>query len=123
MHCAELVAVHPSKHHINADKAAAFIANLSYGLPCLTCLPLLSRGGDASAPPKLGWLAPSAPLAPLQSPGPAYPPALLPLLDGEHHTDELCTRFEAGLPVLEQWLRIAGGGGDEDFGSVAIIYR
>ncbi|GJE90893.1 NPR2-domain-containing protein [Phanerochaete sordida] len=67
--------------------------------------------------------SPSAPLAPLQAPGPPYPPELLALLDGEHHTDELCTRFEVGLPVLEEWLRIAGGGGDEDFGQVAIIYR
>ncbi|KAI0810886.1 nitrogen permease regulator 2 [Irpex lacteus] len=59
------------------------------------------------------------------TPGPAYPPALVPLLDGEHHTDELCTRFSVGWPVMEQWLRFIGGGSDEDgdFGNVAIIYR
>lgn len=68
--------------------------------------------------------SPSMPVAPLQAPGPPYPPDLLILLDGEHHTDELCTKFEVGLPTLEQWLRIIGGGGDDgDFGRVAIIYK
>ena len=68
--------------------------------------------------------SPSAPLTMLQAPGPPYPPGLLPLLDGEHHTDELCTQFEVGWPVLEKWLRIVGGGSEEgDFGRVAIIYR
>ncbi|TFK76297.1 nitrogen permease regulator 2 [Pluteus cervinus] len=58
------------------------------------------------------------------TPGPPYPPDLLPLLDGEHHTDELCCRFEVGWPVLEQWL-IAAGGGKEggDYGKVSIICR
>lgn len=73
--------------------------------------------------------------------GAAYPPELLPLLDGEHHTDELAVRFEVGWPVLEGWLVAAGGGrvsgaddddwngegGEEgrdvDFGRVCIIYR
>jgi hypothetical protein len=60
----------------------------------------------------------------LPAPTLAYPPELLPLLDGEHHTDELATRFEAGWPLLEQWLVAAGGGnGDGDFGRVSIIYR
>ena len=54
----------------------------------------------------------------------SVPPELLSLLDGEHHTDELATRFEAGWPLLEQWLIAAGGGkGDGDFGRVLIIYR
>ncbi|EIN07227.1 nitrogen permease regulator 2 [Punctularia strigosozonata HHB-11173 SS5] len=49
---------------------------------------------------------------------------LLPLLDGEHHTDELCVKFEIGWPKLEQWLVSAGQGkGDGDFGRVFIIYR
>lgn len=54
-----------------------------------------------------------------------FPPELLPLLDGEHHTDEICTRFEVGWPVLRQWLFAAGGGkeGDEEFGQISIIYR
>ena len=55
---------------------------------------------------------------------PAPPPELIPLLDGEHHTDELSTRFEAGWPLLQQWLAVIGGGrGDGDFGRVSIIYR
>lgn len=54
----------------------------------------------------------------------AIPSGLLSLLDGEHHTDELSVRFEAGWPLLEQWLvSIGGGGGDGDYGRVAIIYR
>ncbi|KAJ6547683.1 nitrogen permease regulator 2-domain-containing protein [Mycena capillaripes] len=53
-----------------------------------------------------------------------YPKDLLPLLDGEHHTDELAVRFEAGWPLLEQWLLTIGGGeGRGDYGRVAIIYR
>ncbi|KZT09533.1 NPR2-domain-containing protein [Laetiporus sulphureus 93-53] len=56
--------------------------------------------------------------------GPSFPQELLPLLDGEHHTDELCTRFEVGWPVMKAWLMLAGGGmGDEDYGQVSIIYR
>jgi hypothetical protein len=54
------------------------------------------------------------------------PPELLPLLDGDHHTDELCTRFEVGWPQLQRWLVTIGGGkgdGDGDFGRVSIIYR
>jgi nitrogen permease regulator 2-like protein len=54
----------------------------------------------------------------------AYPPALVPLLDGEHHTDELCCRFEVGWPTLERWLIAIGeGSGDGDFGKVLMIYR
>ncbi|KAG5354014.1 hypothetical protein C0989_009710 [Termitomyces sp. Mn162] len=53
-----------------------------------------------------------------------YPSDFLTLLDGEHHTDELAVRFEAGWPLLEQWLVHAGGcAGDGDFGKVCIIYR
>ena len=52
------------------------------------------------------------------------PPEILGLLDGEHHTDELAVRFEAGWPVLEGWLVAVGGGrGDGDFGRVCMIYR
>jgi hypothetical protein len=54
----------------------------------------------------------------------AYPPSLVPLLDGEHHTDELCCRFEVGWPTLERWLVVVGeGSGDGDYGKVLIIYR
>ncbi|KAH9981048.1 nitrogen permease regulator 2 [Lactifluus volemus] len=59
---------------------------------------------------------------PIQNrPPPLY---LLPLLDGEHHTDELCCRFEVGWPTLERWLTAVGeGSGDGDFGKVLMIYR
>ncbi|KAF9246297.1 nitrogen permease regulator 2-domain-containing protein [Melanogaster broomeanus] len=54
----------------------------------------------------------------------APPPELILLLDGEHHTDELSTRFEAGWPLLQQWLAAIGGGkGDGDFGRVSVICR
>ncbi|KAI0277219.1 nitrogen permease regulator 2 [Russula aff. rugulosa BPL654] len=54
----------------------------------------------------------------------AYPPLLVPLLDGEHHTDELCCRFQVGWPTLERWLVAVGeGSGDGDYGKVLIIYR
>lgn len=61
----------------------------------------------------------------LQGPVSQFPPELLPLLDGEHHTDEICTRFEVGWPVLRQWLFAAGGAkeGDEEYGNISIIYR
>ena len=61
----------------------------------------------------------------LQGPVAQFPPELLPLLDGEHHTDEICTRFEVGWPVLRQWLFVAGGAmeGDEEYGNISIIYR
>ena len=50
--------------------------------------------------------------------------ATLQYLDGEHHTDEICTHFEVGWPILETWLYIAGGGTEDgDFGRIAMIYR
>lgn len=47
------------------------------------------------------------------------------MLDGEHHTDELCVKYEVGWPLLEQWLRTIGGGSDggDDYGRVVIICR
>lgn len=52
------------------------------------------------------------------------PSELTPMLDGEHHTDELSTHFEVGWPLLQQWLTTIGGGkGDGDFGRVVMIYR
>jgi len=54
----------------------------------------------------------------------AVPPGLIPLLDGDHHTDELSVNFEAGWPLLKQWLIAIGGGeGNGDYGRVAIIYK
>jgi nitrogen permease regulator 2-like protein len=84
-----------------------------------------SSGGVLGVPrPRLSR-SPSAPNMLTQAPGPAYPPELPALLNGEHHTDELCTRFSVGWPVLKQWLRFIGGGSEEedDFGDVAIVYR
>ncbi|KAI9453989.1 nitrogen permease regulator 2-domain-containing protein [Lactarius psammicola] len=69
-----------------------------------------------------GGMAAPAPV--LASQPLAYPAALVPLLDGEHHADELCCQFEVGWPALERWLVAVGGGsGDGDFGKVLIIYR
>ena len=52
------------------------------------------------------------------------PSELAQLLDGEHHTDELATKFEAGWPMLQKWLvAIGGGSGDGDFGRVIMVYR
>lgn len=65
-----------------------------------------------------------SPSNPAPAPQPLYPPALPALLDGEHHTDELCTMFSVGWPTLERWLAIIGGGkGEGDLGKVLIIYR
>ena len=68
--------------------------------------------------------SPSGPTSRLPHTASPFPPALIPLLDGEHHTDELCVRFNVGWPMLEQWLVMAGGGeGNGDYGNVSIIYR
>ncbi|KAF5389804.1 hypothetical protein D9757_003726 [Collybiopsis confluens] len=50
----------------------------------------------------------------------SYPAELLELLDGEHHSDELAVRFEAGWPLLEKWLHSIGEGQN---GRVLIINR
>jgi len=52
------------------------------------------------------------------------PSELAQLLDGEHHTDELGTKFEAGWPMLQRWLIAIGGGSEDgDFGRVVMVYR
>jgi len=62
--------------------------------------------------------------APAQTSLPPYPTELLPLLDGQHHTDELAVRFEAAWPVLQSWLVAIGGGTNNgDFGTIHILYR
>ncbi|KAF7294841.1 hypothetical protein MIND_01022000 [Mycena indigotica] len=71
-----------------------------------------STSSPARPPPIEGWS--SIP----------YPKALPPLLDGEHHTDELAVLFEAGWPLLQHWLTMIGGGdGPTDMGRVVIVYR
>ncbi|TFK55086.1 NPR2-domain-containing protein [Heliocybe sulcata] len=49
----------------------------------------------------------------------AFPPTFLELLDGEHHSDELGTKFEVGWPMLEVWLAAI----PESEGRVEVIYR
>lgn len=58
------------------------------------------------------------------SSGLQYPSELIQLLDGEHHSDELCTKFEVGWPLLERWLELIGGGeiGSEE-AKVVVIFR
>ncbi|KAJ7285989.1 nitrogen permease regulator 2-domain-containing protein [Mycena rebaudengoi] len=92
--------------------------------------PVLAKAAAAATltPPSLPRISrsPSAQYIPTRNgaDAPQFPKELLPLLDGEHHTDELAVRFEAGWPLLEQWLLAIGGGEDPgDFGRVAIIYR
>lgn len=79
----------------------------------------VSGGGGFGGLPGSGNGDPS-----IQGGGLECPPQLMPLLDGEHHTDELCTMFEVGWPLLEKWLELIGGGeiGSEEC-RVVIIYR
>ncbi|KAI0082811.1 NPR2-domain-containing protein [Panus rudis PR-1116 ss-1] len=66
--------------------------------------------------------SPSAPTQHLPHTASPFPPNLIPLLDGEHHTDELCTKFNVGWPMLSQWLMLAGGGQEEgDYGNICVI--
>lgn len=72
--------------------------------------------------------SPSEPNIAHSNPGqinqPVMPDGLRAMLDGEHHTDELSVKFEAGWPLLQQWLSTIGGGqGDGDYGNVFVIYR
>lgn len=110
------------------------------GSPSLASLPTLSSRGPESRRQSLmtPTIPPASPSINIKAASASHrqrqatatdskqcPPELIPLLDGEHHTDELSVRFEAGWPLLQQWLAIAGGGtGDDgDFGRVCIIYR
>ncbi|KDQ33477.1 hypothetical protein PLEOSDRAFT_1031803 [Pleurotus ostreatus PC15] len=68
-------------------------------------------------------LLPTTPQESMASLLPASP-KLVSLLDGEHHTDELCASFEVGWHTLEEWLRAIGAGQDDgEYGRVAVIYR
>ena len=101
--------------------------------------PVIQKGALPSIRPRLSR-SPSAPhlsqqqqqitsvvvSAGAQSGPHARPPPqeLVSLLDGDHHTDELSVRFEAGWPLLEQWLvSIGKGAGNGDYGRVSMIYR
>ena len=79
-----------------------------------------SRSPSVTAAQQIHTPSPQGSMQTLHAP----PPELISLLDGEHHTDELATRFEAGWPLLQHWLMVIGGGkGNGDFGRVVIIYR
>ncbi|OJT07836.1 Nitrogen permease regulator 2 -like protein [Trametes pubescens] len=80
-----------------------------------TTLGLFRPRTSLSCEPSHGMLQGAAP----------FPAELLPWLDGEHHTDEICTHYEVGWPVLRQWLFAAGGGeeGSDEYGRISIIYR
>jgi hypothetical protein len=65
-----------------------------------------------------------ASLSRINAPAPPVPPDFAELLDGEHNTDELATRFEVGWQTLQWWLATVGEGkGGDDLGRVSIIYR
>ncbi|KAH7889428.1 nitrogen permease regulator 2-domain-containing protein [Phlebopus sp. FC_14] len=96
------------------------IAGASVG-PMSTGRPRLSRSPSAPMPQTHACFSPAhGSMTSVSNP----PSELISLLDGEHHTDELSIRFEAGWPLLQQWLAVIGGGkGDGHLGRVAIIYR
>ncbi|KAF4615412.1 hypothetical protein D9613_002714 [Agrocybe pediades] len=90
--------------------------------------PVISKTTITSARPARPSRSPSAPHIKQSTSGQiphlTVPPGLKALLDGEHHTDELSVRFEAGWPLLEQWLRMIGGADNtDDYGRVVIIYK
>ncbi|KAF4576749.1 Nitrogen permease regulator 2 [Pleurotus pulmonarius] len=77
----------------------------------------------APARPRLSR-SPSAPNVSALNIQSSCPPELVSLLDGEHHTDELCATFDVSWNTLEEWLRAIGAGqGDGEYGRVAVIYR
>lgn len=64
-----------------------------------------------------------------------YPNSLPLMLDGSHHTDEICIKYGIGLGHLEMVLRSIGGvvgeeegsnkggsGKEKDFGDVVLLY-
>jgi hypothetical protein len=80
----------------------------------VSAIPPFYRSGSTGEPVTTGDIAFEPP----------PPQELEPLLDGEMHTDEMCTRFQVGWPRLARWLQQIGGGqGDGDFGRVLILYR
>ena len=110
--------------HSVATPASLFEITQSLAAPAAAVRPRLSRSPSSPAIKTQSNGGAAAPAPVLVSQSLAYPAALVPLLDGEHHADELCCHFEVGWPTLERWLVAVGGGsGDGDFGKVLIIYR
>ena len=107
-----------------ATSASLFEITQSLAVPPAPIRPRITRTPSSPAIKTQTNDGTETPAPILASQSLAYPPALVPLLDGEHHTDELCCQFEVGWPTLERWLVAVGGGtGDGDFGKVLIIYR
>ncbi|KAJ4487842.1 nitrogen permease regulator 2-domain-containing protein [Lentinula aciculospora] len=79
--------------------------------------PRIERSPSAPTTRVYNGIAAKSVLAPVPL---EYPTDLMELLDGEHHADELAVKFEAGWPLLEDWLRRIGEGHN---GRVLIIYR
>lgn len=123
----QTIRVREPRRHSTTTPASLFEIAQALAGPTETRLhvvrPRLSRSPSSPVvKTQANGAAPSTPV--LVSQPLAYPPSLVPLLDGEHHTDELCCRFEVGRPTLERWLVAVGeGSGDGDFGKVLIIYR
>ncbi|KAH9993755.1 nitrogen permease regulator 2-domain-containing protein [Russula vinacea] len=123
----QTIRVREPRRHSTTTPASLFEIAQALAGPTETRLhvvrPRLSRSPSSPVvKTQANGAAPSTPV--LISQPLAYPPSLVPLLDGEHHTDELCCRFEVGRPTLERWLVAVGeGSGDGDFGKVLIIYR
>jgi nitrogen permease regulator 2-like protein len=120
------------RRHSTTTAASLFEITQALGTPTaeprlqhVVARPRLSRSPSTPAVKTQTNGAAAAPSVPVVISQPlGYPPALVPLLDGEHHTDELCCRFEVGWPTLERWLTAVGeGSGDGDFGKVLMIYR
>lgn len=51
------------------------------------------------------------------------PVRLAALCDGEHHSDELGTRFNVSWADLEKWLQVIGNGSAGNLGRIEVIYR
>lgn len=114
---------HASTRYISSSSPDALAS-------ALNAEPLESEHSSGGRSAKLGFFRPRTSLSRepshgmLQGAAP-FPAELLPWLDGEHHTDEICTHYEVGWPVLRQWLFAAGGGeeGSDEYGRISIIYR
>jgi len=125
----QTVRVREPRRHSTTNPASLFEIAQALAAPTEPRLqhvvrPRLSRSPSSPVIKTQANVAAPAPAPMLVSQPLAYPPALVPLLDGKHHTDELCCCFEVGWPMLERWLTAIGeGSGDGDFGKVVMIYR
>jgi hypothetical protein len=84
--------------HAAATPASLFEITQTLAAP-VPVRPRLSRSPSSPAI-KTQTSGTAAPAPVLASHPLAYPPALVPLLDGEHQADELCCQFEVGWPTF-----------------------